>query len=87
MASNYWTDDRIRVTRVQAAFVRCNDIVKEFVEIKLSQKLGRARADFPSTWKQWCHDNITFIRRYIFWREQAKEVDDGKVVSLRRIQG
>ena len=82
MASNYWTENRMRVTRLQAAFVRCNDIVKEFVEIKLSEQLGLPRTDFPVTWKRWCHDNIAFIRRYRFWRNQAKVEDEGEEIPV-----
>ena len=32
MASNYWTDGRVRMARLQAGFVRCNDIIKDFVQ-------------------------------------------------------
>ena len=65
MATRYFTDGRVRVLRLQAGFLRCNDIVKEFVEIKLSEQLGLPRADFLATWRRWCHANIVFIRRYV----------------------
>ena len=64
MAARYYTDGRVRMLRLQAGFLRCHDIVKEFVEIKLSELLGVPREDFPTTWRRWCHDNIAFIRRY-----------------------
>ena len=82
MASRYFTDGRLRVLRLQAGFVRCNDIVKEFVEIKLSERLGMPRSDFPTTWRRWCHDNIAFIKRYRFWRNQAKEEDEGEEIPI-----
>ena len=80
MASNYWTDGRIRMARLQAGYLRCNDIVKEFVEIKISEKLGSPRSDFPATWRQWCHDNIAYIKKYRFWKNQAKEEDGGEEI-------
>ena len=82
MAAKYFTDERVRMLRLQAGFVRCHDIVKEFVEIKLSAKLGLPRADFQATWRRWCHDNIAFIRRYRFWRNQAKEEDEGEEIPI-----
>ena len=80
MASNYWTDGRIRMARLQAGYLRCNDIVKEFVEIKISEKLGSPRSDFRSTWRRWCHENIDLIKKYRFWKSQAKEVDGGEEI-------
>ena len=83
MASRYFTDGRLRKLRLQAGFLRCNDIVKEFVEIKLSELLGLPRTDFPTTtWRRWCHDNIAFIRRYRFWRNLAKEEDEGEDIPI-----
>ena len=82
MASRYFTDGRLRVLRLQAALYHCNDIVKEFVEIKLSELLGLPRVDFPTTWRRWCHNNIAFIRRYRFWRNQAKEEDAGELIPI-----
>ena len=83
MASRYLTDGRVRMKRVEAGFLRCNDIVKEFVEIKISERLGLPRADFQTTtWRQWCHDNIAFIRGYQLWRNQAKEEDAGEEIPI-----
>ena len=83
MAARYYTDGRVLMLRLQAGFLRCNDIVKEFVEIKLSEALGLPRTDFPTTtWRRWCHDNIAFIRRYRFWRNQAKEEDEGEEIPI-----
>ena len=80
MASNYWTDGRVRMARLQAGYLRCNDIVKEFVEIKISEKLGFPRVNFRSTWRQWCHENMAFIKKYRFWKSQAKEEDAGEEI-------
>ena len=87
MASNYWTESRIRITRVQAGFVRCNDIVKEYVEIKLSEKYSVSRDEFLMTWRRWCHENIDHIKRYRFWRNQAKEEDEGREMKLVQYTG
>ena len=81
-STNYWTENRIRMIRLHAAFLRCHDIVKEFVEIKLSETLGFPRADFPSTWKRWCHDNIAFVKKYSFWKRQSKEEDEGEEIPV-----
>ena len=48
----------------------------------MSAKLGLPRADFQATWRRWCHDNIAFIRRYRFWRNQAKEEDEGEEIPI-----
>ena len=83
MATNYFTDGRVRMLRLQAGFLRCHDIVKEFVKIKISEQLGLPCCDFPTTtWRRWCHENIAFIRRYRFWRNQAKEEDEGEEIPI-----
>ena len=82
MASSYYTDGRVRMMRLQAGFVRCNDIVKDFVRVKLSETLGFALPDFPDAWRQWCHDNHDHIRRYRFWRNQSKEMDGDKEIPI-----
>ena len=81
-STNYWTENRIRAIRLHAGFLRCHDIVKEFVEIKLSEALGFPRADFPSTWKRWCHDNIAYVKRFPFWKRQSKEEDEGEEIPV-----
>ena len=84
MASNYWTEDRVFMVRFQASFLRCNDIVKEYLQIKICQELGVPRDDdfATTTWRRWCHENIVFIRRYRFWRNQAKEEDEGEEIPV-----
>ena len=84
MASSYYNDGRVRMLRLQAGFVRCNDIVKDFVRVKLSETLGFAVPDFPDAWRQWCLDNHDHIRRYRFWRNQSKvkETDGDKEIPI-----
>ena len=82
MASSYYSESRILMIRLQAGFLRCNDIVKEFVEIKLSETLTLPRADFSTTWRRWCHENIAFISKYQFWKKLAKEEDDGEEIPV-----
>ena len=83
MATKYFTEGRVRMLRLHAGFLRCHDIVKEFVEITLSEALGIPRTDFQTlTWPRWCHENIAFIRRYHFWRNQAKEEDEGEEIPV-----
>ena len=40
MASNYWTEGRILMVRMQAGYIRCNDIAKEFLQIQICEQLG-----------------------------------------------
>ena len=83
MAARYFTDGRVRTLRLEAGFLCCNGIIKEFVEIKLSDRLGVPRTNFQTTtWRRWCHDNIAFIRGYQFWRNQAKEEDEGEEIPV-----
>ena len=79
MASSYWTPGRVSMVRLQAGYLRCPDIVKEFLEIKICEQLDAPRDDdFTTTWRQWCKENIAHIKKYRFWSTQAKEeVDDG----------
>ena len=82
MASNYWTEGRKLMVRLQAGYIRCNDIAKEFLEVQICDHLGSPRADFDATWRRWCHANIAHIRRYRFWNNQAKEEDEGEEIPV-----
>ena len=70
------------MARFQAGFLCCNDIAKEFLRIKICQELSVSPdLDFATTtWRQWCHDKITQIKRYRFWNKQTKEEDDGEEI-------
>ena len=72
MSSKYWTPGRLRLCRLQAAFVRLNDMVRDLVDIKLSSKLGLTSPSLADVWPRWCYDNHNFIRKYRFWNQQPK---------------
>ena len=78
MASNYYTEGRIRMMRLQAGLVCCNDIVKDFVQIKISEQLGVTHSDFKTTWRRWCHQNYEHITKYRHWRDRSTVSQDKK---------
>ena len=82
MASNYWTLGRIRLARLQAAFVRMNDIVRDLVDVKLSVKLGYAEPSIETLWNQWCYDHHDVVSKYRFWRKQPKETHIDKEIPI-----
>ncbi|MEE3023187.1 MAG: hypothetical protein VX367_11405, partial [SAR324 cluster bacterium] len=73
MSANYWTDNRQRLCRLQAAFIRMNDIVRDLADICFSTKHGHAYPSLADHWQQWSYDNHAYIKKYRFWKKQAKE--------------
>merc|ERR1712062_22822 len=73
MASNYWTPGRQRLLRLQAAFVRMNDIVKDMFDIIFSAQLGYPYPSLTIQWRGWCYENYVFVQRYPFWKKVAIE--------------
>ena len=63
MASNYWTEGRQRLARLQAAVLKTNDIVQDLVDIRFSAKLGHTYPSLAKNWQQWCFDNHDYIKR------------------------
>ena len=82
MASNYWTPDRQRLSRLQAAFVRMNDIVRDLFDIKFSAKLGYSYPSLADHWQQWCSKNAKFVQRYPFWKKVAKTKHQKKEIPV-----
>ena len=72
MASNYWTDGRQRLCRLQAAVVRMSEIVRDLVDIRFSAKQDHAYPSLSDNWKLWCYDNHGYIKKYRFWKKQPK---------------
>ena len=73
MSSNYWTDGRQQLCRLQAAFVRMNDIVRDLVDLRFSIKHDYMYPSLADHWQQWSYDNYGYIKRFRFWKKQAKE--------------
>ena len=73
MSSNYWTDGRQQLCRLQAAFVRMNDIVRDLVDLRFSIKHDYMYPSLADHWQQWSYDNHAYIKRFRFWKKQPKE--------------
>ena len=82
MASEYWSPGRQRVCRLQAAFVRMNDIVRDLVDIRISEKQGWESPSLSDHWQQWCYDNYDHVKRYHFWKDLAKEKYNDKEIPF-----
>ena len=63
MASNYWTDGRQRLARLQGAVLQTNEIVKDLVDIRFSAKCGYSYPSLVTYWQRWCYDNHNYIKR------------------------
>ena len=75
MDESYFNEERKRVLRFQAGFLRLNEMAKDLIQVKLPIKLGFAPdpAKFKQQWRDWCYECHEFIRRYRFWMQQNKE--------------
>ena len=82
MASNYWSPGRQRLCRLQAAFVRMNDIVRDLVDIRISEMLGWEYPSLSDHWHQWCYDNNDYVKKYRFWKQQQTEKYQDKDIPI-----
>ena len=73
MASKYWSPGRQRLCRLQAAFVRMNDIVRDLADIQISSKHGWDYPSLSNHWQEWCYDNHDHVKKYRFWKQQSTE--------------